>query len=47
MRRRNIDFLCAVVIVGCLRGLRLSTTLLLRALEHLPIHYTFDHCWRE
>src|ERR1700722_5536963 len=42
MRRRNIDFLCAVVIVGLLAGLAgLSTTLLLRALEHLTYHYTF------
>src|SRR5271155_3431457 len=42
MRRRNIDFLCAVVIVGLLAGLAgLSTTLLLRALEHLTYHYPF------
>src|SRR5271169_3466203 len=42
MRRRNIDFLCAVVIVGLLAGLAgLSTTLLLHALEHLTYHYTF------
>jgi H+/Cl- antiporter ClcA len=42
MRRRNIDFLCAVVIVGLLAGVAgLSTTLLLRALEHLTYHYTF------
>ena len=42
MRRRNVDFLCAVVIVGLLAGLAgLSTTLLLRLLEHLTYHYTF------
>ncbi|MFY9767250.1 MAG: chloride ion channel protein, partial [Mycobacterium sp.] len=42
MRRRNVDFLCAVVIVGLLAGLAgLSTTLLLRFLEHLTYHYTF------
>jgi hypothetical protein len=33
MRRRNVDFLCAVVIVGLLAGLAgLSTTLFLRSL---------------
>jgi H+/Cl- antiporter ClcA len=42
VRRRNVDFLCAVVIVGLLAGLAgLSTTLLLRFLEHLTYHYTF------
>jgi H+/Cl- antiporter ClcA len=42
MRRRNADFLCAVVIVGLLAGLAgLATTLLLRSLEHLTYHYTF------
>jgi H+/Cl- antiporter ClcA len=42
MRRRNVDFLCAVVIVGLLAGLAgLSTTLLLRFVEHLTYHYTF------
>jgi H+/Cl- antiporter ClcA len=40
--RRNIDFLCAVVIVGLLAGVAgVSTTLLLRFLEHLTYHYTF------
>ncbi|MBV8861853.1 MAG: chloride channel protein, partial [Mycobacterium sp.] len=40
--RRNIDFLCAVVIVGLLAGVAgLSTTLLLRFVEHLTYHYTF------
>ena len=42
MNRRNVDFLCAVVIVGVLAGVAgLSTTLLLHALEHLTYHYTF------
>ena len=42
MNRRNVDFLCAVVIVGLLAGVAgLSTTLLLHALEHLTYHYTF------
>ncbi len=41
-RRRNTDFLCAVVIVGLLAGVAgLSTILLLRAIEHLTYHYTF------
>jgi H+/Cl- antiporter ClcA len=40
--RRNVDFLCAVVIVGLLAGVAgLSTTLLLRFVEHLTYHYTF------
>jgi H+/Cl- antiporter ClcA len=40
--RRNLDFFCAVVIVGLLAGIAgLSTTLLLRFLEHLTYHYTF------
>ena len=42
MNRRNVDFLCAVVIVGLLAGVAgLSTTLLLHALEHLTYHYSF------
>ena len=42
MIRRNVDFLCAVVIVGLLAGVAgLSTTLLLRFVEHLTYHYTF------
>ena len=42
MGRRNIDFLCAVVIVGLLAGVAgLSTMLLLHFLEHLTYHYTF------
>jgi H+/Cl- antiporter ClcA len=42
VNRRNVDFLCAVVIVGLLAGVAgLSTTLLLRFLEHVTYHYTF------
>jgi H+/Cl- antiporter ClcA len=42
VRRRNIDFLCAVVIVGLLAGAAgLLTILLLRFVEHLTYHYTF------
>jgi H+/Cl- antiporter ClcA len=42
MRRRNIDFFCAVVIVGLLAGVAgLATTTLLRSIEHLTYHYTF------
>jgi H+/Cl- antiporter ClcA len=42
MRGRNVDFLCAVVIVGLLAGLAgLATTSLLRLVEHLTYHYTF------
>jgi H+/Cl- antiporter ClcA len=42
MSRRNVDFFCAVVIVGLLAGLAgLATTTLLRSLEHLTYHYTF------
>jgi H+/Cl- antiporter ClcA len=40
--RRNLDFLCGVVIVGLLAGVAgLSMTLLLRFVEHLTYHYTF------
>jgi H+/Cl- antiporter ClcA len=40
--RRNIDFYCAVVIVGLLAGVAgLSTLLLLHFVEHLTYHYTF------
>jgi H+/Cl- antiporter ClcA len=40
--RRNVDFVCALVIVGLLAGVAgLATTLLLRFLEHLTYHYTF------
>lgn len=40
--RRNVEFYCAVVIVGLLAGLAgLATMLLLRSVEHLTYHYTF------
>ncbi|SON59363.1 H(+)/Cl(-) exchange transporter ClcA [Mycobacterium simulans] len=39
---RNLDFFCAVVIVGLLAGVAgLSTTVVLRVVEHLTYHYTF------
>ncbi|GAB7144436.1 chloride channel protein [Mycobacterium riyadhense] len=39
---RNLDFFCAVVIVGLLAGVAgLSTTVVLRFVEHLTYHYTF------
>jgi H+/Cl- antiporter ClcA len=42
MGRRNIDFFCAVVIVGLLAGVAgLATTSLLRLVEHLTYHYSF------
>ena len=42
MRSRNVDFLCAVIIVGLLAGLAgLATMSLLRLVEHLTYHYTF------
>jgi H+/Cl- antiporter ClcA len=42
MRSRNVDFVCAVIIVGLLAGLAgLATTSLLRLVEHLTYHYTF------
>ncbi|MFZ0905049.1 MAG: chloride channel protein [Mycobacterium sp.] len=42
MSRRNVEFLCAVVIVGLLAGVAgLATTLVLRFVEHLTYHYTF------
>lgn len=40
--RRDVDFFCAVVIVGLLAGLAgLATTVVLRSVEHLTYHYTF------
>lgn len=40
--QRNLDFGCAVIIVGLLAGIAgLATTLLLRSVEHLTYHYTF------
>jgi H+/Cl- antiporter ClcA len=42
VNRRNVDFLCGVVIVGLLAGVAgLLTILLLRFVEHLTYHYTF------
>lgn len=39
---RNVDFFCAVVIVGLLAGVAgLSTTLVLRFVQHLTYHYSF------
>lgn len=40
--RPHLDFFCAVLIVGLLAGLAgLSTTVVLRFVEHLTYHYTF------
>jgi H+/Cl- antiporter ClcA len=40
--RRNVDFFCAVVIVGLLAGVAgLATTVVLRFVEHLTYHYSF------
>jgi H+/Cl- antiporter ClcA len=40
--RRNVEFLCGVVIVGLLAGVAgLATTQALRFVEHLTYHYTF------
>jgi hypothetical protein len=40
--RRNVDFFCAVVIVGLLDGIAgLATTEVLRFVEHLTYHCTF------
>lgn len=40
--RRNLDFFCAVVIVGLLAGIAgLATTEVLRFVEHLTYHYSF------
>lgn len=39
---RNVDFFCAVIIVGLLAGIAgLSTTFVLRFIEHLTYHYSF------
>lgn len=41
-RKSDVDFYCAVVIVGLLAGLAgLATTVVLRSVEHLTYHYTF------
>jgi H+/Cl- antiporter ClcA len=40
--RRNLDFVCAVIIIGLLAGVAgLSTTLVLRFVQHLTYNYTF------
>ncbi len=40
--RPNLEFFCAVVIVGVLAGVAgLSTTFVLRFVQHLTYHYTF------
>ncbi len=40
--RRNLDFFCAVIIVGLLAGVAgLATSAVLRSVEHLTYHYTF------
>lgn len=42
MTRRNVDFACAVVIVGLLAGVAgLASTVLLRFIEHLTYNYSF------
>ncbi|OBJ55080.1 chloride channel protein [Mycobacterium sp. 1423905.2] len=39
---RNLDFFCAVIVAGLLAGVAgLSTTAVLRLVEHLTYHYTF------
>jgi hypothetical protein len=40
--RRNVDFVCAVVIVGLLAGVAgLSTIVVLHFVEHVTYNYTF------
>jgi H+/Cl- antiporter ClcA len=42
LTQRNLDFGCAVIIVGLLAGIAgLATTLLLRSVEHLTYHYAY------
>src|SRR3954465_15146457 len=42
MSRRTLEFCCGIIVVGLLAGVAgLSTTLLLRFVEHLTYHYTF------
>ncbi|MCK0173069.1 chloride channel protein [Mycolicibacterium sp. F2034L] len=42
MSRRNLEFSCAVLLIGLLAGLAgMATTLLLHAVEHLSYAYTF------
>ncbi len=39
---RNVDFFCAVIIVGLLAGIAgLATTYVLRSVQHLTYHYSF------
>jgi H+/Cl- antiporter ClcA len=43
LARRNLDFFCAVIIVGLLAGFAgLATTEVLRFVEHITYHYSFD-----
>lgn len=40
--RRDVEFFCAVIIVGLLAGIAgLATTLVLRAVQHATYHYSF------
>lgn len=40
--RRTLEFGCAIVVIGLLAGIAgFSTTLLLRAVEHLTYNYSF------
>jgi H+/Cl- antiporter ClcA len=42
VNRRTLEFGCGIIVVGLLAGVAgLSTTLLLRAVEHLTYHYSF------
>ena len=42
MTRRHLEFGCGIIVIGLLAGVAgLSTTLLLRAVEHLTYHYSF------
>jgi H+/Cl- antiporter ClcA len=43
LARRNLDFFCAVIIVGLLAGFAgLATTEVLRFVEHITYHYSFS-----
>jgi len=42
VNRRNLEFGCAVMVIGLLAGVAgAATTLLLHAVEHLTYHYSF------
>lgn len=42
MSRRNLEFSCAVLLIGLLAGVAgMATTLMLHAVEHLTYHYSF------